>query len=145
MWRLPALSGVFGLGLLTLSVMLANSTRNFVDGSLLTEGTVLRVESLVHTRGESTAGRHYNYIIWFATSSGKTIAIQRKTGDAQPYFRPGDLIPIRYDPKSPKQSARIATVVNIWGTPLLLGLAGAACMVFAAGFTARRRFEFRPS
>lgn len=146
MWRIKAALGVTGAGLLVFAVTLANDARNFVDGSLQTEGTVLRVERLIGPRNESVAGMRYNYVIWFPTSYGKTVAIQRKISDAQSYFRPGDLIPIRYNPASPKQSARIATVVNIWARPLLFGTAGAACLVFAAGSKLRRkRVEFRPS
>jgi len=142
MLRIPLIFVVSGVGLLSLAVTLANSTRDFIGGSLLAEGTVVRAERQFDGAPAASHGsgkQRYVYAIWFPTRSGKTVAIRRAIGDATPYFRPGETVPILYDPDAPGATARVATFGNLWGRPLFAGIAGAACLVLAGWLLPKRK------
>lgn len=92
----------------------------FVGHSLTANGTVVSIRTVPGDGGKSVL---YTPVFVFTAKDGKPHTIASDTGSNSPSFWVGRQVPVRYSASQPAL-AKIATIGQLWGFPLVFGSSG---------------------
>ncbi len=100
------------------------------------EGAVQRM--VPYLGGRIGKGNSLVYLpeVKFTTASGRSVQFQSREVRRADHFRPGDRVPVRYDPAQPEQAV-IATFSALWALPLIYAASGALLLLFGGWFLKR--------
>ena len=125
---------IIGLCFLTTGVVLGLMTSNFVDHSLQTKATVVSLQTIKNKDGETFAP-----IFKFLDMGGREHTITSHSSSSPAGFSVGETVQILYSPSDP-EDARIDTLWQLWGIPLIFGpLGGVFALVGAVLLLISRR------
>ena len=100
----------------------------FFNHSIQAEGVIIDVES---SRHRSTT--YYHPVISFQALDGNTYTFSSETGTSAAFdFNKGDKLMVRYMEEKP-QLAKVDSVMELWGLPLALLLAGIVILLSGGG------------
>ena len=121
---------VIGIGAIGYSVYLFIESYQLVQRSILTVGTVTRLE-----REQVDELFHYSAIVTFQTHEGKHIHFKSKpllttNYGNWPNFVQGQFLIVRYDPDAP-QKAIVNSFLHLWFPPAMMCVIGIAALVAA--------------
>jgi hypothetical protein len=134
--------GIAGFAVLMLTAALTAQTVSFLRHSARANGVVQKLARVVRKSSRGTPQVSYAPVFSFVTADGRTMTVTSRMSSSPPEFRAGDAVPVRYDPRNPK-NARIDTFWQMWGAETITGGLGAvACLVtLACAASLRRRMQ----
>jgi len=106
----------------------------FIERSQTAQGTVTDLEPVTSNDRDSSAKVTYAPIFTFVTGDGKTVSVTAHSSSNPPAFAPNEPVTVLYDPSDPVD-ARIDTLWQLWGVPLLIGGVGLFLFGMAGIFT----------
>ena len=124
---------VAGLALLAIGVISIPGTISFVNRSVVTQGTVVGVES--EFAGE---GNVYLPTVRFITQDGQSIVFTSSTGEDAYLSRIGESVTVRYVPADPTD-ARIDSFLQLWGGLIIPAVIGGVFILWPGGMYNRLR------
>lgn len=130
--RLPFL--LIGLLLLVVGAFSTWSTRNFIDDSVATEGTVVAFD-----RYRSDGDTLFRPVVVFMTEDGSSVEFTSSFGSSHQRKREGDTVAVLYRPDDPAD-AEIREFWTLWFGPIVLFGVGALFSAIGAVVF----FVFRP-
>jgi len=113
----------------------------FIERSQVAQGTVTALDPVTSNRSDSDSGAKVTYapVFTFVTGNGKTVSVTSHSSSNPPEFALAEPVTVLYTPSDP-EDARIDTVWQLWGVPLLVGGIGLFLFVVAGIFTLTLRF-----
>lgn len=105
------------VGLLCLAIAAVGtwSTKNFLDESLVAEGTVIALDP-----SSSDGDTLFRPIVSFVTEDGSPVEFTSSLGSSRPSHRVGDTVAVLYRPDDPTD-AEIRGFWRLWFGPVVLG------------------------
>jgi len=80
-----------------------------------TQGTVADIVQSTDSEGATT----YRPKVRFTTADGRTVEFTERVGSSRTKLRPGDAVPVLYDPARPER-AKMHTAFRMWAVPVIL-------------------------
>lgn len=105
------------------------AVKKFVAGGVRTEGTIMEMKE---------GPTKFYPRVQFATKDGRTMEFSSGNGSNPPMYKPGDTVPVIYNPNAP-QYAVINTFIDLWLGPTIYATAGLLFLVGAIATTLARR------
>ena len=118
---------VVGPCAVTYSIVSTVQTGRFIRHSVEVDGEVVRLE---RSQDRGRYGYTYAPVFSFNSAAGETYTVSSDIGSSPAGFSIGDSVRVRYDPADPRD-ARIHSLFQTWGAPVLTGFIGVAFICFA--------------
>jgi hypothetical protein len=112
-----------GLALLGFGVPEYARTRDFIEKASPAQGTITEVIPRTTRSRKGTASTSYYYRVTYATGYGAAIEFVNGEETASPEFRPGETVPVLFDPGEPSKAA-IDSFALLWFDCALLNVLG---------------------
>ena len=118
-------AAAIGAGLQTLLFLRDSATAR---GVVVEHKTISNAVRFV--RGDEPTGVLYYPVVQYDTEDGKTYRMTGRTGRTRPELATGATVAVRYSLSRP-DDARVATVMGVWGSSLILAGCGVLFLVIS--------------
>jgi hypothetical protein len=123
---------IVGPSMLAIAGYLAWGIKRFLDGSVAAQGTVTGLVPVASASRSKNSSPKTSYAgaFSFTAADGMSYSVTSSTSSNPPEFKVGEAVAVRYDPRYPSQ-ARIDSVRQVWGAPLVVGGMGTVFLAMA--------------
>lgn len=118
-YRIPAF--IIGFALIALAFWFANSTQQFLEVALITDGTVIRVDD--NRRWDDEPHKFQPTLLFITDGDEQVRFVAVNSSENYNTYRKGDVLPVIYDPAEP-EGAKIYTYLSTWGTTIICAVLG---------------------
>ncbi|WP_293645499.1 DUF3592 domain-containing protein [Thiolapillus sp.] len=112
------------------------ASKQLLDSSLTTEGTVIRNAPYMSSKAGKSTSLVYFPQVKFTTKDGKTVEFTSKVTSRAEQYKPGDPVRVLYRENKPEE-AFIGSFKSLWAVAIIFAASGIIVLMFAAWFYAK--------
>lgn len=102
----------------------------------LTEGTIVRMAPYMGGKLGKSSSLVYFPVVKFTPPGGAEIVFEHQESRRADHFKPGDRVPVRYDPADPHKAV-IASFATLWSIATIYLVSGGLLLLFGGWFLRR--------
>ena len=112
------------------------ASKQLLDSSLTTEGTVIRNAPYMSSKAGKSTSLAYFPQVKFTTKDGKTVEFTSQVTSRAEQYKPGDPVRVLYRENKPEE-AFIGSFKSLWAVAIIFTASGIIVLMFAAWFYAK--------